>query len=109
MTADQKSLAKTFGAIAAGIIAVGIITQQTLVVTPAPRSITLGWTNATNNATGTVTEIWSSTNLVNWTLKTNVAGTNHVTLPATNRAEFFKIRSRDTNGTVSDWARKPTL
>ena len=106
MTDDQKSLAKTFGAIAAGIIAVGIITQQTLVVTPAPRSVTLGWTNATNNAPGTVTEVWSSTNLVNWTLKTNVAGTNHVTFLATNRQEFFKIRSRATNGLVSEWSRK---
>ena len=106
MTEDQKSLAKTFAAIAAGIIAVGIITQQTLVVTPAPRSITLGWTNSNNNAPGTVTEVWSSTNLVTWTLKTNVAGTNHVTLPATNRAEFFKIRSRATNGLVSEWSRK---
>lgn len=71
---------------------------------PAQKTITLAWDKMDSNPS-TITEIWSSTNLISWTLKTNVAGTNHVTLPATNKQEFFKARN-NLNGQVSDWARK---
>ena len=106
MTDDQKSLARTLGIIAGA--GAGLYVVTTIVLPPTPPrqpAVVLMW----DNTPGLVAEIWSSTNLVTWTLKTNVAGTNRVTLPATNLAEFFKIRSRDTNGTVSDWARKPPL
>ena len=82
------------------------ISEQSLTVSPA-RKITLEWDNPTNDVPGSfTTEVWSSTNLTIWTLKTNVSGTNRVTLPATNRAEFFKIRNKGTNGLFSDWSRK---
>lgn len=83
--------------------------QQSLTVAPQ-RTITLLWDNPTNDTPGSyTTEVWASTNLTTWTLKANVAGTNRVTLPATNRAEFFKARNKGTNGLYSDWSRKPTL
>lgn len=82
------------------------VAEKTLTVAP-PRSITLLWDNPTNDTPGSyTTEVWSSTNLTTWALKTNIAGTNRVTLPATNRAEFFKVRNRGTNGLFSDWSRK---
>lgn len=69
----------------------------------AERAITLVWEQR-DFYPGTVTELWSSPDLENWTLAlTNSAGT--VTLPADKPAEFFKIRNRDTLGQVSDWAR----
>ena len=101
MTDDQKSLARTLGIIA--VAGAGLYVVTTIVLPPPPPrtpAVVLMW----DNAPGLVAEIWSSTNLVTWTLKTNVAGTNRVTLPATNRQEFFKIRSRDTRGIVSEWS-----
>lgn len=72
-------------------------------------SITLIWDDTSNPRGSFTTEVWASTNLSTWTLKTNIAGTNRVTLPADQSREFFKIRNRGTNGTFSDWSRKPTL
>jgi hypothetical protein len=83
------------------------IADQTLTVAPPPpRTVTLIWDN-TNDAPGSIiTEVWSSTNLTTWTLKTNIAGTNRVTLPRDQPREFFKVRNRGTNGLYSDWSRK---
>ena len=75
---------------------------------PAPRSITLGWDNPPEVPSSFTVEVWATTNLTTWTLKTNVSGTNRGTLPADKAREFFKVRSRDTNGSFSDWSRKPT-
>jgi hypothetical protein len=76
---------------------------------PPPRAVTFLWDN-TDNVRGSFTkEVWSSTNLTAWQLKTNLTGTNRVTLPADKAREFFKIRNKGTNGLSSDWSRKPTL
>ncbi len=83
--------------------------EQQLAPAPLPRKITLLWDNAPATPGSFTTEVWASTNLTTWTLRTNVAGTNAVTLFATNRQEFFKVRNRGTNGLFSDWSRKPTL
>ena len=84
--------------------------DQTLTVAPpAPRTVTLIWDDTSNPRGSFATEVWASTNLTTWTLKTNIAGTNRVTLPADKAREFFKIRNRGTNGLFSDWSRKPTL
>ena len=84
------------------------VSEQSLTVAP-PRRITLIWDDTSNPRGSFTTEVWASTNLTTWTLKTNIAGTNRVTLPADQSREFFKIRNRGTNGTFSDWSRKPTL
>jgi hypothetical protein len=85
---------------------VSLLYVASLVIAPPHvAKIRLTWDNTTD-APGTYsTEVWASTNLVTWTLKTNV-WTNTVTLYATNRAEFFKIRNKGTNGLTSDWSRK---
>lgn len=80
--------------------------DQSLTVAPQ-RTITLVWDNPPEVPGTFTTEVWATTNLTTWQLKTNVAGTNRVRLPATNRAEFFKVRNKGTNGLYSDWSRKP--
>jgi hypothetical protein len=72
---------------------------------PTVKTIRLLWDNPPEVPGTFYTEVWASTNLVHWTLKTNV-WTNRVTLYATNAAEFFKIRNKGTNGLTSDWSRK---
>lgn len=68
-----------------------------------PRTITLGW-NRNEWMPGTVTEVWSATNLAGpWTLRTNVS-VEQVLLPCVHDQEFFKIRNR-TGSLVSDWSR----
>jgi hypothetical protein len=84
---------------------VSLLYVASLVIPPPPPVIRLAWTNPPEAPGTYYTEVWASTNLVHWTLKTNV-WTNRVTLFATNRAEFFKIRNKGTNGQVSDWSRK---
>ena len=97
MTTNQKT-ATAVGAVLA--ISVGVMLVPS---PPAPRKISIAWDkNDTNPAT--VTEVWTTTNLSLWTLKTNVAGSN-VTLLADKPQEFFKIRN-NLFGQVSDWARK---
>ena len=97
------------GAFDLGIVAlsfVSLLYVASLVLPPSLPRITLAWDNPPETPGSFTTEVWASTNLVTWQLKTNVSGTNHVTLAATNRQEFFKIRTRGTNGMVSDWSRK---
>lgn len=100
---NWKAPALTTGVVIAALSAGIYFTDLT--PAPTPRTITLQW-DLNNSPVGLTTEVWSSTNLTTWTLKTNVVGTNRVTLPATNRAEFFKIRTRR-GFEVSDWARRP--
>lgn len=77
---------------------------------PIPKQVRIGW-DANTNQPGVTTEVWSSTNLTSWILRTNTA-TNRVSFPADKSAEFFKIRNKRQIGTnvhFSDWARKTTL
>jgi len=76
-----------------------------VIAPPTVKTIRLLWDNPVEPPGTVFTEVWASTNLVTWTLKTNV-WTNTVTLYATNQAEFYKVRNRGTNGQVSDWSRK---
>ena len=97
MTTNQK--------IGTGVVVLAVTSSILLIPSPpAQKTITLAWDKIDPNP-ATTTEIWASTNLITWALKTNVAGTNHVTLPATNKQEFFKARS-NLYGEVSDWSRK---
>jgi hypothetical protein len=98
------------GAFTLGLLALSftsLLYLSSLVIPPVilPR-ITLAWDNPPETPGSYSVEVWASTNLVTWQLKTNVSGTNHVTLAATNRQEFFKIRTRGTNGQNSDWSHK---
>lgn len=76
--------------------------------------IALAWDNAAPLWPGVVTQVWSSTNLINWVWRTNVVGmpgtnnpANRATFPRDQPGEFFKIRNCDTNtGLCSDWCRK---
>lgn len=106
MTPDTKRQLQSTGATVAIITAAlaGGVYFSSQVLAP-PTRITLIWTNG-ETSPGTTTEVWASTNLTSWTLATNVAGTNSVTLPADKPREFLKIRHRLGN-LVSDWARKP--
>ncbi len=112
MNEDTKAQLKSSGALVAVIAAVttgGVFISQRLINPPAP-TVTLLWDTG-DTSPGIVTEVWASTDLTNWTLRTNVAGTNRVTLPRDKPQEFFKIRNRldsTTNGIFSDWARKTT-
>lgn len=107
MDADTKRDAKNALAISAALAALvtGGVYVSDLLINPAPpRAVTLVWT-VNETAPGVVTEVWSSTNLTTWTLRTNVVGTNRVTLPADQPQEFFKVRNR-LGSQVSDWSRK---
>ena len=115
MTADTKRDAKSALAITAAVAALvtgGVIVSDKLITAPpAQPTLTLTWDKNEPDPNVT-TEVWASTNLTTWTLRTNVAGTNRVTLPRDKQAEFFKIRNRlqiGTNAIFSDWARKRTL
>ncbi len=50
---------------------------------------------------GLVFEVWSSTNLTNWVLRTNTVAKS-VVFPS-KQMEFYKVRA-NLNGIVSDWA-----
>jgi len=106
---DQNDDPLTEASFTLGLVAlsyVSLLYVASLVIAPTSvKTIRLLWDNPPEPPGTVFTEVWASTNLVNWTLKTNV-WTNTVTLPATNRAEFFKVRNRSTNGQVSDWSRK---
>lgn len=108
MTADAKKISGEVAATVGVTVAVFIVglyyADNQLAARATPKSITLTW-DKNDPDPATLTEVWASSNLTTWTLKTNVAGTNRVTLPATNRAEFFKIRNR-LGSQVSDWSRK---
>ncbi len=82
----------------------GVKLSQTA-VGKAARTVTLSW-DVNEPTPGTITEVWSSPDLKSRTLKTNVVGTNRVTFPCDQPAEFFKVRNR-IGEQVSDWARKP--
>ena len=72
-----------------------ILTSACLFLTPLlAGNITLSWTTPYISNTNAYTEIWSSTNLIDWSLKTSVVKTNSITLPANNQSEFFKLRTR---------------
>lgn len=143
MTTDIKRQIKTTGATVAVIAAAlsgGLYLADkkiAAVLAPAPKTITISWDAAPIDHPGTVTEVWATTNLVvispdgwnftwgpadtGWQLRTNVTGTNAVTLPRDKPAEFFKVRFKTphwfkhgtnaavTNWHFTDWSRKPTL
>lgn len=74
---------------------------------PPPKTISLAWDVLDANP-ATVSELWSSPDFASWTLRATVPRTGPVstiTLPATNHAEFFKVRNR-LGDEVSDWSRK---
>lgn len=102
MNADTRQQLKEVGgtvAIIGAVLAAGILSV------PSPKTITLKWD--VNNPPGSVvTEVWTSTNLADWTKYADVSGSN-IVVPATNPAAFFKVRNRDSfTGELSDWARK---
>lgn len=107
MDADaKKDLRRVAGitAVVAALVTGGVYVSDQLIAPVVP-TITLAWDNADTNV---VTEIWASTNLIDWTLKTNVIGTT-VKLPRDKPAEFFKARNKVQSGTnwlFSDWARR---
>lgn len=109
MTSDTKkqiASATALTGLVGAVLFSGVKLSQLVVDNAAkPRTVTLQWDTVETDP-ATITEVWASTNLTIWTLRTNVAGTNRVTLPATNAAEYFKIRNR-LGDQVSDWARKP--
>lgn len=101
MTDDATKQLKSVGltvAIIGAVLTLGVITLPPPV---PPKTITLAWDKNTAEA---ITEVWSTTNLVDWELRTNVTGSN-VTLAADKPQEFFKVRNRVGNQ-VSDWSRK---
>jgi len=81
-----------------------LYSAQTPPALPLSPQITLFWDNFENTPGSYITEVWCSSNLIDWTLKAEVS-TNLITLPATNAQEFFRIRNRGTNGLLSDWSR----
>ena len=94
----------TFGILALSYAS--LLYASSLVLTPSIPRITLSWDDPPETPGSYLVEVWASTNLVTWQLKTNVTRTNRVTLPATNRQEFFKIRTHGTSGLNSDWSHK---
>ena len=50
-------------------------------------------------------EVWSSTNLVDWVLATNTVALRVLFPPKP--CEFYRVRTRDELGQVSDWAKVP--
>ena len=68
----------------------------TLLISTSVKAISIEWDNTTTN-TNIVTEIWSSVDLINWSLKAEMAvpQTNYIINNPINQ-EFFKIRYRDT-------------
>ena len=50
-------------------------------------------------------EVWASTNLVDWVLATNTVATRVLFPPKS--CEFYRVRTRDELGQVSDWAKVP--
>lgn len=113
MTPDTKQDAKYALAITAALAALvtgGVIVSDKLVTAHPQPTMTLIW-DKNDTDPNTTTEVWASTNLTTWTLRTNVSGTNRVTLSRDKQAEFFKIRNKlqiGTNAVFSDWARKTT-
>jgi len=65
-----------------------------------PIKVTIAW----DKNADAITEVWASTNLVTWYLKSNVVG-SVATFPADLAQEFYKVRNSNQFG-VSDWARK---
>lgn len=112
MTPETKSDLRTAGGII-GLTAAALTVGVLLIPSPpSPKKIRFTWdmVDLIPGAAYT-TEVWSSTNLTTWTLRTNTS-TNFISFPADKSQEFFKIRNRlqiGTNVLFSDWARKPTL
>lgn len=82
------------------------IAASAVIVSPAP-SVAVRW-QLPEFAGPMFTEVWASTNLATWQLKTNIAG-NAVAFPATMRGEFYKIRCGYSVGNLmlfTDWARR---
>lgn len=99
-------------AVIAAVLGAGVIYTERTIPSLAPASprLMLAWGQPDPDPR-IVTEVWHTTNLVDWYLLTNVCGTN-VVLPRDKPAEFFKIRNRLdevvclTNSTWSDWSRR---
>lgn len=106
------------------VAAISIFTAAALVVgvnlTPKNLAVpirSIQWTEPADSLPGDVTEIWSSTNLQSWQLKSNVpclvkfqAVTNGAAFPEL-RAEYFIARTRrqiGTNAIYSPWNVKTT-
>lgn len=105
---DLKSVA-AISVFTAAALAIGVlVTPSKLIV----RTRSIQWTEPADTLPGDVTEIWSSTNLQSWQLKSNVPClvqfrevTNGATFPEL-RAEFFIARNRrqiGTNVIFSGW------
>lgn len=114
MTPEQKKLAKDSASVA-GVIAAAAagVMLVTNVVLPPVKQIRLAWDDANpTNTPGLSAEFHISTNLVNWSLFTNVPvhpGSNFISFPRDLPRAFFKIRNRQVlNGVTnySDWSRK---
>lgn len=90
MKEEKKSVAKTIGVVAAGAAVVGLATYLVLPPVAPPKRITLMWDHEAPESV--IFEIVSKTNIqAPWIFRTNVVGTNAVTLPANQAQEFFTI------------------
>lgn len=90
MWPEIKSVATTILTI---VVVFFVLTVAALATVSA--SLRLSWFNPPTNPPETVTEIWSSPDLVTWSKVAEVVATN-VTLPADQPQEFFKARNRIT-------------
>lgn len=80
---------------------------QSAVIVPHVPSVVVAWSFPVEAGLWPYVQVWASTNLATWQLKTNIAG-NSVEFPATLRGEFYKIRGAYSVGQMqlfTDWAR----
>lgn len=107
MTEDTKQTVKSVAKLSTAVIvaAAGGIYIGTQQISPPAKTVTLKW-DVNNPPGAVVTEVWSSTNLLNWSKYADVAGSN-LTVPANNPAAFFIVRNRNVStGELSDWSRR---
>jgi hypothetical protein len=71
---------------------------------PRPR-IMLYWTNPMSANTNAFVEIWATTNLHNWNLKTTIPSSQtNIYFPTTEIAEFFRLRNALVSGSVTQYS-----
>lgn len=75
--------------------------EAVIIVPPPVRTVTLYW-NKNDPDPETVTEVWQSTNLIQWQAITNTHA-EYFTLPADQPAAYFKVRNRR-GSELSEWA-----
>lgn len=81
-----------------------ILLASLLIVSTKISALEISWNNVTGQLW--VTQIWSSTDLVNWSLKATVPlGITNFPIVQPLPNEFFKVKNYDVNtGISSEWA-----